>query len=363
MITERPVQGRSPGLRRAAPRTAEASASGRDTAAVIRAYVSLTKPRIVELLLVTTVPAMMVAAGGWPDLGLVLVVLVGGSLAAGAASALNCYIDRDIDELMRRTKRRPLPAHSVTPRAVLIFGLTLAAGAASALYCYIDRDSDQLMRRTNRRPLPAHSVTPRAVLIFGFTLAAISLVLMGAFTNWLATALTAAAIFYYDVVYTLWLKRRTSQNTFWGGVCGAAPVIIGWAAVTGSVSAMGWALFAIVFFWQMPHFYALAIKYKDDYARAGIPMLPVVRSAGRVNREILLFTVLTVAASLVAWPLGLGPIYGVTASVVGALFLLEAIRLVGRSRRGEALKPMRLFHWSTTYLTILFIAVAIDALV
>jgi protoheme IX farnesyltransferase len=312
MITERPAQGRSP-----AQVPAPAVAGRRNVRAVLGAYVSLTKPRIVELLLVTTVPAMMLAAGGWPDLGLVLVVLVGGSLAAGAASALNCYIDRDIDQLMRRTKRRPLPAHSVTPRSALTFGLVLAA---------------------------------------------VSVVLMGAFTNWLATGLTAAAIVYYDVVYTLWLKRRTPQNTFWGGICGAAPVLIGWAAVTGSVGPMGWALFAVVFFWQMPHFYALAIKYKDDYARAGIPMLPVVRSASRVNREILLFTVLTVAASLAAWPLGLGLVYGVTAIVTGALFLLEAVRLVGRSRRGEAVKPMRLFHWSVTYLTVLFIAVAIDAL-
>jgi len=185
---------------------------------------------------------------------------------------------------------------------------------------------------------------------------------MGTFTNWLATAMTAAAIVYYDVVYTLWLKRRTSQNTFWGGICGAAPVIIGWAAVTGGVGPVGWALFAIVFFWQMPHFYALAIKYRDDYARAGIPMLPVVRSAARVNREILIFTVLTVVASLVAWPLGLGPVYGAAATVTGALFLTEAIRLAGRSRRGEPVKPMRLFHASTTYLTVLFIAVAVDAL-
>ena len=312
MITERPAQGRSPGL---VP--APEVVGRRDIRAVLGAYVSLTKPRIVELLLVTTVPAMMVAAGGWPDLALMLVVLVGGSLAPGAASVLNCYIDRDIDQLMRRTKRRPLPAHSVTPRSALTFGLVLAA---------------------------------------------VSLVLMGAFTNWLATALTGAAIAYYDLVYTLWLKRRTPQNTFWGGICGAAPVLIGWAAVTGSVAPLGWALFAVVFFWQMPHFYALAIRYKDDYARAGIPMLPVVRSASRVNREILLFTVLTVAASVAAWPLGLGPIYGVTAIVTGAVFLLEAIRLVGRARRGEALKPMRLFHWSVTYLTVLFIAVAIDAL-
>jgi protoheme IX farnesyltransferase len=317
MITERPVHGRPPGPAQRPPDAAARPGTRRDLAAVVRAYVALTKPRIVELLLVTTVPAMMLAAGGWPDLGLVAAVLVGGSLAAGAASALNCYIDRDIDQLMRRTKRRPLPAHSVTPRSALIFGLALAA---------------------------------------------VSLVVMGAFTNWLATALTAAAIVYYDVVYTLWLKRRTPQNTFWGGICGAAPVLIGWAAVTGSVSAAGWALFAVVFFWQMPHFYALAIKYKDDYARAGIPMLPVVRSAQRVNREILLFTALTVVASLAAWPLGLGMVYGVTACVAGALFLLEAVRLVGRSRRGAPLKPMRLFHWSVTYLTILFIAVAIDAL-
>ena len=317
MITERPVQGRSPRLRAAGADTRDRSGARRDVRAVVGAYVALTKPRIVELLLVTTIPTMMIAAGGLPDLGLMAIVLVGGATAAGAASALNCYIDRDIDQLMRRTKRRPLPAHSVTPRSVLIFGLTLAA---------------------------------------------FSVALMAVFTNLLATVLTAAAIVYCDVVYTLWLKRRTPQNTFWGGICGAAPVIIGWAAVTGSVSALGWALFAVVFFWQMPHFYALAIKYKDDYARAGIPMLPVVRSAARVNREIVLYTVLTVAASLAAWPLGFGPIYGVTALVVGALFLLEAVRLAGRSRAGEPLRPMRLFHWSTTYLTILFIAVAVDAL-
>lgn len=289
---------------------------------VLRAYLSLTKPRIVELLLVTTVPAMFLAAGRLPDLWLVAVVLVGGSLAAGAASALNCYIDRDIDQLMGRTKRRALPAHTVTPRAALVFGLVLAA---------------------------------------------VSLVLMAVLTNALATVLTAAAIVYYDVVYTMWLKRRTPTNTFWGGVCGAAPVLIGWAAVTGSLAPGAWALFAVVFFWQMPHFYALAIKYKKDYARAGIPMLPVVASASRVNREILVFTALTLVASLAAWPLGhslgLGVGYGVTALVCGALFAVEAVNLVRRSRRGEPLRPMRLFHASITYLTILFVAVAIDALI
>jgi protoheme IX farnesyltransferase len=284
--------------------------------AVVRAHVALTKPRIVELLLVTTVPAMLLADGGLPSVVLIAVVLIGGSLAAGAANVLNCYIDRDIDRVMRRTKRRPLPAHVVSPRSALVFGLVLGA---------------------------------------------VSVALMAVFTNWLAAGLTLAAIVYYDLVYTLWLKRRTPQNTFWGGACGAAPVLIGWAAVTGSVAAPAWALFAVVFFWQMPHFYALAITYKEDYARAGIPMLPVVASARRVNREIVLFAWLTVAASLVAWPVGLGPVYGLTALAVGSVFLVEAHGLAGRSRRGEPLKPMRLFHWSTTYLTILFIAVALDA--
>ena len=317
MITDRPS------VPTVAPEAGNAEAGGaevgrRDVLAAVRAYVALTKPRIIELLLVTTVPAMLLAADGLPPVWLIVTVLVGGTLAAGAANALNCYIDRDIDQLMRRTKRRPLPTHVVSPRSALVFGLVLAV---------------------------------------------VSVALMAAFTNWLAAGLTAAAIVYYDVVYTLWLKRRTPANTFWGGVCGAAPVIIGWAAVTGTVSPLGWALFAVVFFWQMPHFYALAITYRDDYARAGIPMLPVVASARRVNGEIVLFAWLTVAASLAALPFGLGPIYGVTAVVVGALFIRESHALVGRSKRDEALKPMRLFHWSTTYLTLLFVAVALDALV
>lgn len=284
---------------------------------MIRAYVTLTKPRIVELLLVTTVPSMMLAAGGLPSLWLVVVVLVGGALAAGAASALNCYLDRDIDQLMRRTKRRPLPAHVVTPRAALVFGLVLAT---------------------------------------------IAITIMAVFTNWLATALTLAAIVYYDVIYTMWLKRTTAQNTFWGGICGAAPVLIGWAAVTGSLAAPAWGLFAVVFFWQLPHFYALAIKYKDDYARAGVPMLPVVASQRRVTLETVLYSWLTVVCSLIVWPLGMSPLYGVTALVVGALLLREAHRMHAAGRRGQELRPMRLFHWSTTYLTLLFLAVAVDAL-
>ncbi|WP_346539481.1 heme o synthase [Micromonospora sp. DPT] len=315
MITERPVSdsaGQPP------VRTVVAEPARRDVRAVVAAYVALTKPRIVELLLVTTVPAMMLADGGLPSLWLVAVVLVGGSLAAGAASVINCYIDRDIDQLMRRTKRRPLPAHTVSPRNALVFGLVLAV---------------------------------------------VSVVLMAALTNLLAAGLTLAAIIYYDVVYTLWLKRTTPTNTFWGGACGAAPVLIGWAAVTGSLAPQAWVLFGVVFFWQMPHFYPLAMKYKDDYARAGIPMLPVVASARRVNAEILTFAWITVLLSLALWPMGMSPIYGVPTLVVGGIFVVEAHRLCRRVVRGEAVKPMRLFHWSTTYLTILFAAVALDALV
>ncbi|MBF9130985.1 protoheme IX farnesyltransferase [Plantactinospora sp. S1510] len=313
-ITERPATGGAPTAGTKADREVSRRA---DVAARIRAYVALTKPRIVELLLITTVPTMMLAADGLPSLWLVGVVLLGGSLAAGAANVLNCYIDRDIDQLMQRTRRRPLPTHTVAPRSALVFGLVLAA---------------------------------------------VSVTLMAVFTNWLATALTLAAIVYYDVVYTMWLKRNTSQNTFWGGICGSAPVLIGWAAVTGSLAPQAWGLFAVVFFWQLPHFYALAIKFKDDYRRAGIPMLPVVASIRRVNLEIVLYTWLTVLVSVLLWPLGMGLVYGVTALAVGGMFIVESHRLSRRAGRGEPLKPMRLFHWSITYLTILFAAVAVDAL-
>ncbi len=313
VVSEQAILPVSPGaLARA--RRAEKAGFG----AVLGAYVALTKPRIVELLLVTTVPTMLLAAHGLPALWLMAVVLVGGALAAGAANALNCYIDRDIDQVMRRTSRRPLPAHVVSPRAALVFGLTLAA---------------------------------------------VSTVLMVAFTNLLAAALTVGAIAYYDLVYTLWLKRTTPANTVWGGACGAAPVLIGWAAVTGGLSGPAWVLFAVVFLWQPPHFYALAIKFKDDYARAGIPMLPVVASMRRVGFETVLYSWLTVLASLALWPMGMTPLYGAVAIVVGALLLIEAHRLDGRARRGEPVKPMRLFHWSITYLTLLFLAIAVDALI
>jgi len=291
----------------------------RDRVAVVRAYIALTKPRIIELLLITTVPAMMLADGGLPPLGLVAVVLVGGSLAAGSANALNCYLDRDIDQVMKRTSRRPLPTHTVSPRSALVFGLVLAV---------------------------------------------VSTALMAAFTNWLATGLTLAAIVYYDVVYTMWLKRTTPHNTVWGGICGALPVLIGWAAVTGGLTAPAWVLFAVVFLWQPPHFYALAMNFKDDYAKAGIPMLPVVATARRVAVESVIYAWLTLVASLTLWwPLGASPVYGVTALVTGALFVREAHLLLGRVRRGEKPRPMRLFHWSISYLTLLFVAVAVDALI
>lgn len=283
-----------------------------------RAYVSLTKPRIVELLLVTTLPAMMLAAKGLPQWWLMLVVLVGGSLAAGGSSAINCYLDRDIDPLMGRTKQRPLATHVIAPRNALIFGLTLAV---------------------------------------------ISVSLMAAFTNPLATALTAGAIFYYDVIYTAWLKRTTKHNTFWGGICGAMPVLIGWAAVTGSLSPLAWVLFGIVFFWQMPHFYALAIRFRDDYAKAGIPMLPVVATPRHVARDAVIYAWLTVLVSLAAWPMGMSTIYGVPAMICGGFFILEAHGLYSRVTKGEDVKPMRLFHWSTAYLTIVFVAAAVDVFI
>ncbi len=319
MITERPAEGRSPGHRGTAPPATGRTGNGRDLGAVLKAYLSLTKPRIVELLLITTVPAMMLAAGGWPGLRTVLVVLIGGSLAAGAASALNCYIDRDIDQLMRRTKRRPLATHTVTPRAALTFGLTLAV---------------------------------------------VSVTLMAVLTNWLATVLTAAAIFYYDVVYTLWLKRRTPQNTFWGGICGAAPVLIGWAAVTGDVTLLPVLLFAIIFLWTPPHFWALSLFIKTDYAAAGVPMLPVVAGLRTTRRQAFLYALPMAAAAILPWPLGLtGWIYGLASVALNAVFLvLAGAMLANAATEPAGMKPeKRLFAFSIVYLFALFAALVVDA--
>ena len=285
---------------------------------VVAAYVALTKPRIIELLLVTTLPAMILAAGGLPDWSLVVATMVGGTLAAGSANALNCYVDRDIDAVMRRTGHRPLARHEVSPAGALVFGVIL--GVASVL-------------------------------------------LMGLATNWLAAALSFAAIAFYVVVYTMLLKRRTAQNIVWGGAAGCMPVLIGWAAVTGSLAWAPLVLFAVVFFWTPPHFWALAIRYRDDYARAEVPMLPVVASPLRVAREIVVYTWLTVAATLVLWPVATGWVYGVLAALSGAVLLTAAHRLLRRTRRGENPKPMQLFHLSNSYLAFVFVAVALDTFV
>ena len=283
-----------------------------------RPYVALTKPRIIELLLVTTLPAMILAAGGLPDLVVVVATMVAGTLAAGSANALNCYVDRDIDAVMRRTGHRPLARHDVSPRGALVFGLVLGA---------------------------------------------VAVLTMGLLTNWLAAGLTLGAIAFYVVVYTMVLKRRTAQNIVWGGAAGCMPVLIGWAAVTDGLAAAPFVLFAIVFFWTPPHFWSLAIRYRDDYARAGVPMLPVVAAPTRVAREIVGYAWLTVAASLVLWPVATGWVYGVLALAAGAVLLLAAHRLLARTKASLDPRPMRLFHLSNSYLAFIFVAVALDTFV
>ena len=297
---------------------AERAARRRRAGAVLRAYVALTKPRIVELLLVTTLPAMVLAAQGLPELGLVLATLIGGSLAAGSANALNCYIDRDIDAVMHRTVARPLARHVVTPRAGLVFGVVLGV---------------------------------------------VAIAIMWAFTGWLPALLTVFAILFYVLVYTLVLKRRTPQNIVWGGAAGCMPVLIGWAAVTGSLAWAPVVMFGIVFFWTPPHFWALAMKFKDDYARAGVPMLPVVASPLTVVKRIVGYTWLTVATSLLLWPLATSWIYGTVAVLSGAWFLVAAHQLLARVRRGEPARALPLFHLSNSYLAVLFVGLAVDALV
>jgi len=289
----------------------------RPAGAVIKAYIALTKPRIIELLLVTTVPAMILAAKGLPDWSVVVVTLLGGTLAAGSANALNCFVDRDIDALMRRTGHRPLARHDVSPNGALVFGLLLGA---------------------------------------------VAIAIMGLATNWLAGGLTAVAIAFYVVIYTMVLKRRTAQNIVWGGAAGCMPVLIGWAAVTDSLAWAPVVLFGIVFFWTPPHFWALAIRYRDDYARAGVPMLPVVASPIQVARQIVAYSYLTVITSLVLWPLATNWIYGVLAFGAGLALLIEAHRLLAATVKGEGAKPMRLFHFSNSYLAFLFVAIALDTL-
>jgi protoheme IX farnesyltransferase len=294
--------------------------SRQSAATVFRAYIALTKPRIIELLLVTTVPVMFLAAGGAPPLWPVVATLIGGTLAAGSANTLNCVIDRDIDEAMRRTRRRPLPAHSVAPAAALVFGLVLGTVAT---------------------------------------------VWLGVTVNWLSASLALAANLFYVVVYSLVLKRRTAQNIVWGGAAGCFPALIGWTAVTGSLAWTPVVLFLVVFFWTPPHFWALALRYRDDYAAAKVPMLPVVATERAVTTQIVAYSWVMVALSLLLWPVaGTGWVYPAAAAALGGAFLVEAYRLYGLARRGVsgvALRPLRLFHWSNTYLALLFVAVALDA--
>ncbi|MEO8107177.1 MAG: heme o synthase [Actinomycetes bacterium] len=293
---------------------------GQRALATMGAFVALTKPRIIELLLVTTVPTMFLAADGVPSLLLVLTTFVGGSLAAGSANSLNCFVDRDIDQVMTRTGRRPLATQAVTPRSALIFGLALGA---------------------------------------------LALVVMST-VNALATALTLFAIVFYVLVYTVGLKRRTASNIVWGGIAGCMPVLIGWAAVTGGLAWPAWVLFGVVFWWTPPHFWALALRFRDDYAAAGVPMLPVVAEPRVVVRRMLGHSLAMVAASLVLWPVAdLTLVYLGVAVVLGAIFLGSVVGLRRRVLAGlpeDQWFPMRLFHWSITYLTLLFVMVGIDPL-
>jgi protoheme IX farnesyltransferase len=290
--------------------------SGRAPRSVLGGYVALTKPRIIELLLITTIPTMVVAEGGWPSLWLMFITLVGGSLAAGGANAINMYIDRDIDALMERTKTRPLVTGLIAPRNALIFAIVLE------------------------------------ILAFG---------VLWAGANLLSGILALCATLFYVFIYSLWLKRTSKQNIVIGGAAGAVPVLVGWAAVTNSLAWTPWLLFFLIFLWTPPHFWALAIRHNDDYKAAGVPMLPAVETPAKVIAAMVRYTVALVACSLVVIPVAdMGWVYGVTASVLGAAFLWGTIAL-GRSNSPGA--SMRLFSFSISYLTILFVALTVDVLV
>lgn len=287
-----------------------------------RAYFVLTKPRVIELLLVTTVPAMFLAAHGVPNLLLVAYTLIGGCCAAGSANVFNCVLDRDIDERMRRTRRRPLPRHVVS--------------------------------------------WPKAT-IFAAVLGALSVVVFGFWVNWLSAFLALGANAFYVLIYTMILKRHSSQNIVWGGIAGCFPPLIGWTAVTGQVAWAPFVLFAIVFFWTPPHTWALAMRYREDYAAADVPMLPVIKPPVAVANRILIYSGITVVVSMLLWPAAhTGLLYPVVAAVCGIALLVESVRLLGRARAGLSdalMKPMRLFHWSNSYLALIFVAAAVDPLV
>ena len=307
------------------PRTEPASeAPGqRGWGQTVAHYVALTKPRIIELLLVTTFPAMFLAGRGLPSLWLIVATLVGGTLSGAAANTLNCYLDRDIDKVMHRTENRPLVTGAISPPAALRFGAALSV--ASTLW-------------------------------------------LGLLVNWLSAALSLGAIVLYVGLYTMLLKRRTSQNIVWGGAAGCMPVLIGWSAVTNSLAWPALILFLIIFFWTPPHYWPLSMRFKDEYAAAGVPMLPVVVQDVVVARQVVLYSWATVAVSLTLVPVAsMGWAYLVVAVLSGGLFLVEAHRLLLRAKAPQnvtvaSLKPMRLFHYSISYLTILFLAVALDPL-
>mgnify|MGYP001443831643 FL=1 len=284
----------------------------------ILAYVALTKPRVLELLLVTTVPVMILAEGGLPDLWLVLATVIGGSMSAGSAAAFNMYLDRDIDAHMQRTVNRPLVTGEVSPRGALVFAWALAVGSTAWLF-----------------------VT----------------------TNALAAALSAGAIFFYVVIYTMLLKRRTEQNIVWGGIAGCFPVLIGWTAVTGSLAWPPVILFVLVFLWTPPHYWPLSMKYKDQYDDVDVPMLGATRNGSQVGLQVILYAWATVVCSLLLIPVAsMGIVYTASALVFGGWFVYESHVLYNRAVRGTEPKPMRVFHASITYLTLLFVAIAVDPL-
>ncbi|WP_433500966.1 heme o synthase [Sphaerimonospora sp. CA-214678] len=302
--------------------SAASAAAPRSVGGLLKAYVALTKPRIIELLLITTLPTMFLAARGLPDAWAAIATMLFGTLSAGSANVLNCYIDRDIDQTMRRTRRRPLPKHEVSPRGALVFGVILG------------------------------------------TLSTIGLALS---VNVLAAALSLAAILFYVFVYSMVLKRRTAQNIVWGGIAGCMPVLIGWAGITGGVSWAPVVLFGVVFFWTPPHTWTLAMRYREDYASVEVPMLPVVATERRVLHQVLAYTWATVLCSLLLWPVaGTSLLYPVVAAVLGAVCLAEVYGMLARLNAGKTgidLRPMRFFHWSNVYLAILFLTVAVDSLI
>jgi protoheme IX farnesyltransferase len=282
-------------------------------------YLALMKPRVIELLLVTTAPVMVLAAGGLPDLGLLLGTLLGGALSAGSANAFNMYIDRDIDVMMARTQGRPIVTGDISPAKALAFAW--AIGIAS-------------------------------------------LVVLTLVANLVAATLALTAILFYVFVYTLGLKRRTEQNIVWGGIAGCFPVLIGWAAVTGELSLTPWILFVVVFLWTPAHYWPLSLRYAADYAAASVPMLSVLRPTVAVGLQVILYAWATVVASLVLIPVApMGIVYVVVSLVAGGWFIVETHLLYNKTVVGATAKPMRVFHASNTYLTALFLAVAIDPLV